>query len=139
MKCVKCYKEIDVDSKYCPYCGVEILNTKAKQKRKSFYITEYEDNIHSDKCRNLFFIGFFVFDLIISTIIGMMNIPNIWVYDISTIVYIMAIICGIKGIKYALDLKKNGKRASGLISCILLGGTSLMIMIINIVSVYQIF
>lgn len=138
MKCVKCHKEIDDDSKYCPYCGVEVLNVKEKQKRKNFYSTEYVDNLDSDKCRNCFFIGFFVFDLIVSTIVGIMNIPNIWVYGISSIIYIAAIVYGLKGIGFALKLKKKGQRASGLVSCLLLGTTSLVIMIVNVVSVYQI-
>ncbi len=139
MKCVKCHKEIDDDSKYCPYCGAEVLTRKEKQRKKLFYTNEYEDNINSDKCRNFFFIGFFIFDLIISSIIGIMNIPNIWVYVISSILYIISIIYGLKGIGYALNLKKNGKRASGLVSCILIGSTSLIIMIVNLVSVYQLF
>ena len=138
MKCAKCYKHIDNDSKYCPYCGVEVLSKKQKQKKSLFYSKEYEDNEFCDKSRNLFIIGFFAFDLVLSTIVALFQIPNIWVYGLSAILYIAAVVYGCKGIGFSLKLKKEGKIASGFVSSLILVGTSAVILVINMTSVMQI-
>ena len=139
MKCIKCNKEIDNDSKFCTYCGAKVITKKEVEKRKHFYDNDYEDNKYSDRCRNLFFIGFFALDLVLATIIGYLGIPNIWIYVVSAFVYIAAIIFGIKGIGFSLSLKKKGKNASGLFSSIVLSLTCLVIMIVNISTVIGLF
>lgn len=120
MKCEKCKKDIDNDSIYCPYCGVEILSKKFEEKKHKFYDIEIIDNVYSDKSRNYFFVGFFIFDIVISTLLGLFAIPNFWVYMISVGIYMFAIIYGTKGIKFAIELNKQSKVMSGLVTGIIM-------------------
>lgn len=138
MKCEKCHQEIDKDSQFCSYCGARVLTKKEISKRKQFYTTKYEDNDYCDKSRNLFIIGFFAFDLILSTVVGLFQIPNIWIYGISAIIYLIAVFYGIRGIGFSLKLKKAGKHASGLITSSLMIASSLIVMFINITSVMNV-
>lgn len=138
MKCEKCNHEIDKDSQFCSYCGAKVLSRKEIHKRKQFYTTKYEDNDYCDKSRNLFFIGFFAFDLILSTIVALFNLPNIWVYFASAIIYMAAIFYGMKGIQFSLKLKKAGKQAGGFITSIIMIGSSLLVVMINMTSVLNV-
>lgn len=139
MKCNRCHKAIDEDAQYCPYCGCEIIHEKEKAKRDSFYDFQYEENTYSDQSRNLFFIGFIAFDLILSTVLGFLGIPNVWVFAISAILYGVALYKGFKGIRFSLKLKKQGKPMSGLVTSLVIMTLSGVFMIMNCMSIINLF
>lgn len=135
MKCAKCGKEIEKDSKFCPYCGTKVLSNRQKKVKRMFYTVDYNENKSYDRSRSLFIIGFFAFDIILSTIVGFLGIPNLWVYAISSLIYLASIFYAIRGVLYAIQLKREGKHGSGMfLSCIIMG-SSLFILVLNITSI----
>ena len=134
MKCEKCHQEIHDQAKFCPFCGWQVIVKKKVNKKSTANNTNIIDNDYSDKSRMLFFVAFFGFDIVLSTILSYLQISNLWVFGVSAILYIGAIILATRGIRYARTLSKKGLEASGLIVSIIMITSSCLMMYINMSS-----
>lgn len=139
MKCTKCHTEIPKDSMYCLHCGQQIIKENFTKKYIKYSTDQILDNKYVDISRKLFCIAFLGFDLILSTVISLFTIPNIWVFIISVMIYIASVVYGILAMKLSLHFKRDGKAATGLLTSICLIMTSLFIIYVNIASMIRIF
>ncbi|EOS61339.1 hypothetical protein C815_00514 [Firmicutes bacterium M10-2] len=112
--CPYCHKEIPEDSKFCYHCGKEIdrkgLEKASKEQRLK---KNSRQNIWSKIGLFLFFVGMIGFDFILGTVFNAIGINPKIPYYVSSILYILAIFCGIASIRTDQQDKKRGYQPTG--------------------------
>lgn len=122
--CPHCGKDLPDDSIFCTYCGrplekVKKENVKSKNTNKT---TETKaprlkknphNNIFGKLGVFLFFIGLFVFDFIIATVVHNISGDSKPVFIISAVIYVLSIVCGLLCFYVDHKDKKNGYEPNG--------------------------
>lgn len=112
--CPYCHKGIPEDSKFCYHCGKEIdqnaLEKASKEKRLK---KNPRQNIWAKIGLFLFFVGMIVFDFILGTMFNAIGIDPKIPYYISSVLYVLAILCGIASMRTDQQDKKRGYQPTG--------------------------
>jgi len=112
MECPYCHKEIPQDSLFCYHCGKELDKGKKVKKSKALKKNP-RGNSFAKLGILLFFIALIGLDFIggtvVSAVSGNVKIP----YIISSILYVIALICGITSLKIDKEDQRKGFAPSG--------------------------
>lgn len=139
--CPHCHKDIPDDSIYCTYCGQAIENKNSQNEDKIIKKPQLKENPHHNIFGRLgvflFFVGLFGFDFILATIVQNIVGNAQFVFIISTIIYSLAIICGLFCLYIDHKDKKKGYEPNGGIQFAILSIVmSLYTIIININAIF---
>ncbi len=113
MKCPYCQKQIPEDSIYCYHCGKKIIQGNNDTRQEIKLKQNPKVNSFGKLGLLLFFIGLIVFDFIGGTIFNAFQTHIKIPFIMSSMIYILAFICGIISMKVDHDDMKRGYKPSG--------------------------
>lgn len=128
-RCPSCHRQVDDRARFCPVCGTKL--TRMPQNQPS------ESDVFLDQSRKLLMIGFLLLDLVLSTVLAFIGVPNIWVFCISVCFYALAAWKAFKGLRIGRHLKSQGRMVDGLWQFYILLSASAFLMVVNTVSIFQ--
>lgn len=118
-ECPFCHKDLPDDSIFCVYCGKSLEESNHNQ--KSDQTIENKISLKKKPHLNnwgklgisLFLGALIIFDFIIASLVAILKIDVKFVFVISLIIYVCAIICGILSLYTDYKDKKSGYEPTG--------------------------